>query len=185
MTKLYYSGLTLDANQATVGSTQTWAKDAKEMLSGNKTEADCQVDGTEAGSKSTNPDQKPQQSGYQRPLLSTIFSQNNEPSEAKQPETEENTPGPESSEQSGGQITSQNSRDEETNNSTRRSRFPYRFKHHTVNLLTGNLFKWIINLKFLGGSSVENRLISTAVLMDTTRRKTINSKCLVVWKTNV
>ncbi|KAK0426672.1 hypothetical protein QR680_009837 [Steinernema hermaphroditum] len=34
----------------------------------------------------------------------------------------------------------------------RRSRFPYRFKHHTVNLLTG-------------GSEVDNRLISTDVLM--------------------
>nr|CDJ90970.1 Hypothetical protein CBG14896 [Haemonchus contortus] len=36
--------------------------------------------------------------------------------------------------------------------SSRRSRFPYRFKHHTVNLLTG-------------GSEVQNRLISTNVLM--------------------
>uniref|UniRef100_A0A915E397 Uncharacterized protein n=1 Tax=Ditylenchus dipsaci TaxID=166011 RepID=A0A915E397_9BILA len=35
----------------------------------------------------------------------------------------------------------------------RRSRFPYRFKHHTVNLLSG-------------GTGVENRLISTDVLMD-------------------
>ncbi|XGW19261.1 hypothetical protein V3C99_003246 [Haemonchus contortus] len=35
---------------------------------------------------------------------------------------------------------------------SRRSRFPYRFKHHTVNLLTG-------------GSEVQNRLISTNVLM--------------------
>ncbi|KAK6029630.1 histidine acid phosphatase [Ostertagia ostertagi] len=36
---------------------------------------------------------------------------------------------------------------------SRRSRFPYRFKHHTVNLLTG------------GSGSVQNRLISTNVLM--------------------
>ncbi|KJH51106.1 histidine acid phosphatase [Dictyocaulus viviparus] len=35
---------------------------------------------------------------------------------------------------------------------SRRTRFPYRFKHHTVNLLTG-------------GSEVQNRLISTNVLM--------------------
>ncbi|EYC32220.1 hypothetical protein Y032_0003g1464 [Ancylostoma ceylanicum] len=35
---------------------------------------------------------------------------------------------------------------------SRRSRFPYRFKHHTVNLLTG-------------ASEIQNRLISTNVLM--------------------
>ncbi|XGW19262.1 hypothetical protein V3C99_003246 [Haemonchus contortus] len=41
---------------------------------------------------------------------------------------------------------------ERRDSGSRRSRFPYRFKHHTVNLLTG-------------GSEVQNRLISTNVLM--------------------
>ena len=49
----------------------------------------------------------------------------------------------------------------------RRSRFPYRFKHHTVNLLSC-------------GTGVENRLISTDVLMgkftDAAKKKTANSK---------
>jgi hypothetical protein len=47
-----------------------------------------------------------------------------------------------------------------------KSRFPYRFKHHTVNLLTG-------------GTKVDNCLISTDVLMgkfnDTARKRAFNT----------
>lgn len=139
------SGLTLDANQATVGSAQTqWAKNAKDMLSSVKatTESDPQkqANDTVGTSIEKSSGKKPPN----RPLLSSVFSQNSEFSESKQPDTviEESTATPEQTTES---LSNQISRDEETNNSTRRSRFPYRFKHHTVNLLTG--------------SGVENRLI--------------------------
>lgn len=138
------SGLTLDANQATVGSAQTqWAKNAKDILSSAKTtaESDTQKQANDIVRTSIDPGKKPPN----RPLLSSVFSQNSESfSESKQPDTvtEETTPTPEQTTEA---LSNQTSRDEETNNSTRRSRFPYRFKHHTVNLLTG--------------SGVENRLI--------------------------
>jgi hypothetical protein len=138
------SGLILDANQATVGSGQgQWAKDAKDILSGTKVspEAAPKVQEKESD-KNAMTITKPKPQTQQRPLLATIFSQNNESSETKSVETpsESNVDPSQSSEQpTTGQISSQNSKDEENsgNNSTRRSRFPYRFKHHTVNLLTG------------------------------------------------
>lgn len=60
--------------------------------------------------------------------------------------------------------------DEQTLTNSRRSRFPYRFKHHTVNLLTGK-------------SGVENRLISTDVLMgkfmDKEKKKSLNNSAVL------
>lgn len=60
--------------------------------------------------------------------------------------------------------------DEQSSSNSKRSRFPYRFKHHTVNLLTGK-------------SGVENRLISTDVLMgkfmDKEKKKAINNSAVL------
>ncbi|KAE9552296.1 hypothetical protein FO519_004482 [Halicephalobus sp. NKZ332] len=60
--------------------------------------------------------------------------------------------------------------DESSSANSKRSRFPYKFKHHTVNLLTGK-------------SGVENRLISTDVLMgkfmDKEKKKSVNNPAVL------
>lgn len=177
------SCLQLDDNQATVGRER---RIVYELGDDNASEAR----GTTTGERlvTSNGDRVPpsmpnSSPAYKRPPLANVFATVNVPKSGSEQIEPLSKP-------SRGSSPQPSLRDEETSNSggvgsggsggcrcrcsssapllklsARRSRFPYRFKHHTVNLIAG------------GG---DNRLISTDVLMgdlnDSSRRLAVTSE---------
>ncbi|KAI6225577.1 Inositol hexakisphosphate and diphosphoinositol-pentakisphosphate kinase [Aphelenchoides besseyi] len=160
------SGLILEANQATVGSSRgQWAKEIM-LENKNDEEAKKTESTTNVETSNVNTETKSTQNAYQRTPLSAVFARDDSESKDGSVPIESIS---ESIDQSTANPSTSSSRDEEISG-TRRSRFPYRFKHHTVNLLAG-------------GSGVDNRLISTDVLLgkfsDAARRKTSNNPAVL------
>uniref|UniRef100_A0A914CHB4 Inositol hexakisphosphate and diphosphoinositol-pentakisphosphate kinase n=1 Tax=Acrobeloides nanus TaxID=290746 RepID=A0A914CHB4_9BILA len=142
----------LEENQATVGSGR--GKWANELVA--ETRAAMAKEAVESGNvvspyaSSSGISTKNEDYEDRRPTASAVFTRGDvivmKRSESSDPNPLSEMPGNAST------ATIGTTNDEQNYNNVRRSRFPYRFKHHTVNLLTG-------------GSKVENRLISTDVLM--------------------
>uniref|UniRef100_A0A183CN09 Inositol hexakisphosphate and diphosphoinositol-pentakisphosphate kinase n=1 Tax=Globodera pallida TaxID=36090 RepID=A0A183CN09_GLOPA len=159
--------LKLDEGQATVGHGRgEWAKQllegtkAKERQLPTKQQNGISTDGQKEGADGSDRSTEEETSRRKKVQQKDTNGEEQTIDTRNSPDTTESTESTIHTQQSSATIKDEDT-EEHNRLSFRRTRFPYRFKHHTVNLLTG--------------AATENRLISTDVLMgkfgDKTKRK--------------